>query len=390
MKKNIILLCLAFVASFTAKAAEETTGIQFEHGTWSQAVEKAKAENKLIFVDFYTQWCGPCMNMAEEVFVLPTVGEFYNTNFVNLKIDAENGEGVDLAKKYGVRSYPTYAFIDPATQEAVHMSSSRQTGPGFIKTGANAKNPSTRSFYLIEQFEKGNRDKQFLSDYIEYMKSTYKTDNVSKAFDILIAQGATLEQPEIWTLFVETINGPKNPYIKQVSDNYTKFVALYGKKAVDEKLAKETTYLTIEELNQFCDYEGKRFNREMIELNGYTRAKEYDKAITKIDALIADTTVNRQALIDRLKFIVRGGVSENSPANWSKKCLEYLQFIAYNNEDRRDSYVHYEYGAALEKYIKMMNNKVELPASVLDAPKVGKSNYNMRSDKLKMKPAKKK
>lgn len=73
--------------------------------------------------------------MAQTVFSLPTVGYYYNQTFINLKIDAEEGEGITLAKKYGVRSYPTYAFIDPATEEIVHRSSSRQTPEQFIQTG---------------------------------------------------------------------------------------------------------------------------------------------------------------------------------------------------------------------------------------------------------------
>ena len=105
----------------------------------AEAVAKAKAENKLIFIDFYTQWCGPCLNMAQTVFSLPTVGYYYNQTFINLKIDAEEGEGITLAKKYGVRSYPTYAFIDPATEEIVHRSSSRQTPEQFIQTGKECK-----------------------------------------------------------------------------------------------------------------------------------------------------------------------------------------------------------------------------------------------------------
>ena len=120
---------------------------QFLHGTtWTEAVAKAKAENKLIFIDFYTQWCGPCLNMAQTVFSLPTVGYYYNQTFINLKIDAEEGEGITLAKKYGVRSYPTYAFIDPATEEIVHHSSSRQTPEQFIQTGKDATVPTKRSF----------------------------------------------------------------------------------------------------------------------------------------------------------------------------------------------------------------------------------------------------
>ena len=36
-------------------------GIQFETGSWKEVLQKAKQENKLIFVDLYTTWCGPCI-----------------------------------------------------------------------------------------------------------------------------------------------------------------------------------------------------------------------------------------------------------------------------------------------------------------------------------------
>ena len=121
MKKYILLI---FACIYAIHLNAQNAGINFLHGTtWAEAVAKAKAENKLIFIDFYTQWCGPCLNMAQTVFSLPTVGYYYNQTFINLKIDAEEGEGITLAKKYGVRSYPTYAFIDPATEEIVHRSS---------------------------------------------------------------------------------------------------------------------------------------------------------------------------------------------------------------------------------------------------------------------------
>ena len=93
----LLLVCMGS-ANLTLRAS----GIEFNHGSWAEIVSKAKAENKLIFIDFYTQWCGPCLNMAQTVFSQPEVGEFYNKNFVNAKIDAENGEGRELAKKYHI------------------------------------------------------------------------------------------------------------------------------------------------------------------------------------------------------------------------------------------------------------------------------------------------
>ena len=66
-------------------------GIRFERGNWQEILQKAKSQHKLIFADFYTQWCGPCLNMAETVFSLPEVGAFYNRHFICVQIDAEHG-----------------------------------------------------------------------------------------------------------------------------------------------------------------------------------------------------------------------------------------------------------------------------------------------------------
>jgi thiol-disulfide isomerase/thioredoxin len=75
--------------------------------------EKAQQEKKVIFVDVYTSWCIPCKKMTNEVFILPEVGARFNKDFINYKIDAEKGEGIELAKQYKVGSYPTYLFVNP-------------------------------------------------------------------------------------------------------------------------------------------------------------------------------------------------------------------------------------------------------------------------------------
>ena len=95
MKKLFAVCLIAFAFTMSSRAA----GIEFFHGTWAEGVAKAKAENKKIFIDFFTEWCGPCLNMALTVFPQPEVGEAYNKDFVCMKIDAEKGEGVEFARK---------------------------------------------------------------------------------------------------------------------------------------------------------------------------------------------------------------------------------------------------------------------------------------------------
>lgn len=78
----------------------------------SEAIERAKAENKMVFIDFYTSWCLPCKLMDEDVFTDKEFGEYMNKHFISIKINAEVGNGPNLAALYQVKSYPTLLFLD--------------------------------------------------------------------------------------------------------------------------------------------------------------------------------------------------------------------------------------------------------------------------------------
>jgi thiol:disulfide interchange protein len=84
-----------------------------ENGSISLLMEKAKSENKIIFLDFYADWCGPCKQMDREVFQDNQIGEFFNENFINFKVNGDRGPGRELANLYDVKGYPTVVFIDP-------------------------------------------------------------------------------------------------------------------------------------------------------------------------------------------------------------------------------------------------------------------------------------
>lgn len=93
-----------------AAAAEE--GIQFTEASWASVLKKAKAENKIIFLDAYASWCGPCKMLQKNVFTKKEIGDYFNKQFVNVKMDMEKGEGPALTQKYPLDAYPTLFFID--------------------------------------------------------------------------------------------------------------------------------------------------------------------------------------------------------------------------------------------------------------------------------------
>ena len=88
------------------------TGIVFFTGTWEEALVKAKAENKLIFLDIYATWCGPCKKLKTKTFTNAKVGTYFNAHFINVSLDGEIGEGFTLAEKFKLTAYPTLFFIN--------------------------------------------------------------------------------------------------------------------------------------------------------------------------------------------------------------------------------------------------------------------------------------
>ena len=83
--------------------------------TYEQIIEQAKAQNKPVFLDFYTDWCAPCKLMDESTFLIPELSGYMNTNYLNFKVNAEDLDGIPVAGTYLVRTYPTFLFIDPST-----------------------------------------------------------------------------------------------------------------------------------------------------------------------------------------------------------------------------------------------------------------------------------
>lgn len=108
---SAILVTIGLVASSFSSSLD--SGIAFHHGKYAEARALAKSTNKTIFIDAYTQWCGPCKKMAANVFTDGEVGNYFNKNFINVKMDMEKSEGLLIGRRYNINFYPTLLFIKP-------------------------------------------------------------------------------------------------------------------------------------------------------------------------------------------------------------------------------------------------------------------------------------
>lgn len=138
LKDPASLMQKARASLYTAQQkVANTREIKFEESSWKAALAKAKKENKLVFLDAYTEWCRPCIKMAKDVFTLDKVADFYNDNFINVTMDMEKGEGPVIVKKYQIGAYPAFLFVN-GDGEIVFKDGGYQEAAQFIEVGKAA------------------------------------------------------------------------------------------------------------------------------------------------------------------------------------------------------------------------------------------------------------
>lgn len=157
----LVLIGISFFA--------EGQGLQFPFKDMSTAMSEARASKKLVFLDVYAAWCGPCRAMETSIFSKPEVGNFFNATFSNIKVDSDVADGHSLALKYGLKEFPTYLFLS-ADGEIVHkivgFHSSRRLLSEAEK--ANRKRADFISIKRLDaEFENGKREPEFLYNYLK-------------------------------------------------------------------------------------------------------------------------------------------------------------------------------------------------------------------------------
>ncbi|MET3539263.1 thioredoxin fold domain-containing protein [Chryseobacterium limigenitum] len=302
MKKIISGL---FIFSTIIIFAQEA--IQFQELPFKDLIAKAKKENKIVFIDAYASWCGPCKMMEKNIFTQKSVGDYFNSSFVNARFDMEKGEGREIAAKYGVRSYPTYLFLN-GDGELVSQNLGYMEESLFLSMAKEVNSPNNKKGSLKERFAQGEKDPEFLINIMK-LNSTTDFDFAKKASERYFENKKKtdeLSKDDIGFLFF---------FLKSTEDlNYKIFSS---KKAEIIKFLPEETYKEFDNqlklakvVEQSIDDKNKKINDEYF-------MKIAEPLIGKIDA---QTKLNQT----KLSYYEQNA---NFP-EYEKTALEY-----YKNSD---------------------------------------------------------
>lgn len=215
----LLLLFAVQLSAQTSNSSKNSSGINFRELSFSEALKAAKEENKLLFVDCYTTWCGPCKMLSNVVFKDSTFAAYFNSRFVNLKMDMEKGEGIDLKKKYEVKAFPTLLFIN-AEGQVVHRLVGASEAKVLLKNVQLLMDSGGLSSF-DKKYESGQRDSTFLGQYIDILKSS---NNDAKAQQVAVellnsVYKNILHSNYYYYLFLRYFNDVKSPVFQFVVQN---------------------------------------------------------------------------------------------------------------------------------------------------------------------------
>ena len=239
--KRLIISCLLLAASCSLTVTAQNRSIEFapETVTMEEMFATAAQQGKLIFMDCYASWCGPCKQMAQEVFTQDDVADFFNENFYCAKYDMEKGEGLRLNEKYGVGAYPTFLFIDPETTFIVYTSIGGRPAEQFIAEGRKALDPNRSVDQAKSAYEAGDRSVQTVKDYLSILYNARLSGVMNEvANEFLSGKSAEeLAESDNWSVFAMGIDDIDNEASKMVLSDKQFFYDNIGKDIVDRKIA---------------------------------------------------------------------------------------------------------------------------------------------------------
>nr|WP_314497401.1 thioredoxin family protein [uncultured Chryseobacterium sp.] len=345
--KNIISGLFIFITILSFAQDE----IQFQEIPFKDLIAKAKKENKILFIDAYAVWCGPCKMMEKNVFNKKSIGDFFNKNFINARIDMEKGEGREIAQKFGVRSYPTYLFLN-GDGELVSQNYGYMEEGMFLTMAQDINAPGNKKGSLKERFAKGEKDREFLINIMKlnssadyefakqaserYFENRKKTDEFTKEdvgfllyflkstedpnYKIFIAQKSDIikylpEQNYMdfnnQLVLAKIVQESIDEKAKKINDAYFLKTAepLVGKEAAMLKL-NQTKLAYYEQNSNFPEY-------EKAALNYYQNADSFEpnellKAAWIFSDHVKTTSSLKKAAEWAEKSVMRGETSENT------------------------------------------------------------------------------
>lgn len=340
-------MAISCIMTTTASAQ----GVKWENGTLQDALNKAKNNKKgpnLVFMDCYTVWCGPCKHMANVIFPTKEAGDYFNKNFVNIKMDMEKGEGIELNKKFKIIGYPTFLILDSDGNEIGRVIGGGELNE-FINRIERAKDINNSPDKLLEKY-KETKDMDIAYKYLDILSKNMMNDNINSFFTNYFNDFGRYKYRERTWLYAKGAISLKNPaFLNTVLDNKVDFDINIGKGAIDKTLYEVLTeQLTYSYLMGHEKVPAELIDKVCNTLNLIKEPTEYESII--INSARAYSKNDTKKLIELLNNKYAGYSLTPMQYNYLGRILYNIDSIPQEEKDKFKKSFDEFYKKILESY----------------------------------------
>ena len=343
---SLTLLASLLISSLHMSAQKK---LDFDESGYQSVLARSKKEKKPIFYMMYATWCAHCNKMKSEVFTDTLVINFMNKNFVCAWQDVEKGEGDFFRKKFGIRFYPTFLFLNEDGKE-LYNTSGEFTAATFVVEAQNSLTKEKQLTYLEEQFltDVSNSDK-----CLAYLTALNKGRDRNLLSPIAHQYLATQPDDKLvsannWKIIANGVTNPQSREFQYVLNHQKEFESVASAKRVQRKIEN----IVVELLTPALDYKDTiTYNKKRLIAKTIQTAKN-DSLVNSFDLQIAERTSNwkkykqiTMASVDKyyakdvktLKDVasnylknINDSVALNTAIGWAKQAVTMVE--TYDNQ----------------------------------------------------------
>jgi thioredoxin-related protein len=290
--KKILLTVLALYA-FAGFAA-----VDFQDLRWKDAKKKAQIENKVIFVEFYTGDCARCVAFENEVLMSDTVGNYFNSRFLNIRIDVNKADGLVLASKYSIKTFPTVGFFN-GDGDLIDLARGVWKSESFLKRVMVIENPDNYLTNLESKYKAGERSLGFMANYLNRLRESNQSYSKQVKEHWQKNQGALLLEEANWNLLSHFAWDVEDDQFKYVTDNREAFEKKFGQKQVLKYIEQAYSRSIVDAIIYDNSRKQERIKDALAKSDYEFRDTIFEKARSTIKITVSPSTTIRTSTTTR-------------------------------------------------------------------------------------------
>jgi thioredoxin-related protein len=202
---KVVILLTIFCGEIAAQS-----GVKFRELSFNEALKTSAREKRPVFLHGYATWCHYCEYMRDSVYTNPAVGEFFNKNFINIKMDLEK-EGKQLnASSIRATSFPVLIVYD-STGKTMHRLAGKKDAQDLIAFGQDALDPQKQLMTFEKYYRSGKATPAQAYQYFGLLKRAGMENQAQiNAYFDKVPDSAFVQQP-YWRILYDQYNDVEKP-----------------------------------------------------------------------------------------------------------------------------------------------------------------------------------